>query len=118
MKGTILSIDHDGSENVMAVEGEPTLDPLKDAIGGGYLEAVPGFTTFEWGGEMHDCVVFVDEDGRRKELPFNVTASKLWHQALRRSGHPGLFDASGNAVDFLVGRIAVVFGDAEFMAAL
>jgi hypothetical protein len=96
------------------------LDDLKDAIGGGYLEHVPSFDTIEHDGKLHRCHAFCDEHGKLdyrpgKPLPHqpdppNERATLLWMLALRRRGYiPS---------DFLVGQIAVIIGDAEFMAEL
>jgi hypothetical protein len=106
----------------------PTLDDLKDGIGGGFLELVPGFHSIEHDGELHRCMAFVDEEGKldyrtsgvKKNGPdqTNNFASVLWDKALRRKGHPGLIGPDGRAVDWLVGQIAVVYGDDEFMGSL
>jgi hypothetical protein len=113
----VISIKPDGTRRVTLV-GVPNLEVLKAAIGGGYLEQVPGFTAFEVRGEMRTCVAFCDEDGKRKGLPFNRPATVLWAEALEHRSYPGLLDANGRLVDHLVGDIAVVFGDAAFMEAL
>jgi hypothetical protein len=120
MRGTIVIIDPglDGPR-AMTLDQPATLDELKEAIGGGRLETVPGFTTLPWGGIVMDCVAFCDEDGKLKNLPHNQIATDLWEQSLRRRGaslttpHP--FRAEP---DYLVGPIAVVFGDREFMETL
>jgi hypothetical protein len=55
----------DGTSEVY--EGGDTLEEWQAAIGGGYLEAV----------YLDDNVMFVDEDGLMKQLPFNSQASVL-----------------------------------------
>jgi len=55
----------DGTSDVY--EGGDTLEEWQAAIGGGYLEAV----------YLGDNVMFVDEDGLMKQLPFNSQASVL-----------------------------------------
>jgi hypothetical protein len=117
MKGTIISIKPDGTQSTTEVDGSPRLEVLKAAIDGGYLEAVPGFDMFEHNGVLHDCCAFCDEEGKLKQFPINFDATMHWQIALRRAGHPGLMTRAGFA-DVLVGQIAVVFGDAEFMEAL
>jgi hypothetical protein len=97
------------------------LEELKAAIGGGWLEMVPMFDTIEHEGQLHKCVVFVDEEGK---LDFrtsgknasapdarNEWATMLWDQALRRVG-------KSRVGDYLSGRVCVLFGDAEFMQSL
>ena len=44
------------------------LGDLKDAIGGGWLEKVPGFNSIEHEGKLHRCVAMVDEEGKLKGL--------------------------------------------------
>jgi hypothetical protein len=117
-KGTIVQLNPDGTRTEIAIEGPPTLDKLKDAIGGGYIELVPRFNSFRHGDQLVSCVAFCDEDGKYKHMPINRPATALWDEALRRTGHPGLIEPSGKIADFLVGTIAVVFGDKRFMAAL
>ena len=55
----------DGTSDVY--EGGDTLEEWQAAIGGGYLEAV----------YLDDKVTFVDEEGRLKDLPYNLLASGL-----------------------------------------
>ena len=55
----------DGTSEVF--EGGDTLEEWQAAIGGGYLEAV----------YLDGKVMFVDEEGRQKQLPYNLMASGL-----------------------------------------
>jgi hypothetical protein len=41
----------------------------------------------------------------------------MWDAALLRGGYPGLLKPDGRMADILFGQVAVVVGDAEFMAA-
>jgi hypothetical protein len=119
MKGTIVILQPTKALPLAIEMDRPAdLEILKKAIGGGYLELVPRFTSFVWEGELQTCVAFCDEDGKRKGMLTNNRATLAWEQALRRTGHPGLLDAFGRAVDWLVGDIAIVFGDSEFMETL
>jgi hypothetical protein len=122
MKGGIISIapyNRPTDLTFTPVEGEPKLELLKNAIGGGYIELVPGFDTIEQKpGEVVKCVAFCDEEGKLNGLPANTYATILWDKALRRHGGPGLLQRDGTAVDVLVGPIAIVIGDDEFMEAL
>lgn len=113
MKGTIL-IYKPGTTipEVQEIDGPPTLDTLKAAIGGGHLEVVPYFNVIQRDGKWLRCAAFCDEDGKVKHQPVNRPATQLWDRTLLRTKG---CDASP---DFLVGQIAVVLGDAEFMAAL
>jgi hypothetical protein len=106
----------------------PDLGDLKDAIGGGWLEKVPMFHSIEHEGELHPCVALADEEGKldyrtsgKKESapdPVNNWATLLWDSALKRGGHPGLLTPTGAVADYLVGAVAVLYGDAEFMGSL
>lgn len=118
MNGTIIELFVDGTLKVTKVTGKPTLEKLKAGIGGGHIELVPMFNSYEFEGELVDCVAFCDEEGKLKSMPINRQATLLWHRALRRARHPGLVAQSGNLVDVLVGTIAVVFGDKRFMEEL
>jgi len=72
MKGKSFIVRIDGTiEHVEPENGTNfTLDELKKAIGGGYIEVVP--LTF-------DKVMVVDEDGKRKQLALNVAATRIYN---------------------------------------
>jgi hypothetical protein len=113
MKGTLLVFKAGEAKPVtMPVDGPPTLDLLKDAIGGGYVEVVPGWDRIVHAGDRHQCVAFCDEDGKRKQLPMNMMATMLWDKCMRQAC------GIGCGPDYLSGQIAVVYGDEEFMEAL
>lgn len=113
MPGTLIIIPTARDMTAKPLSGDPTevLMEIKQAIGGGYLEVVPGFVTIEHAGEQRRCVAFCDEDGKRKQLPFNSVANVLWVRAVERRG----IRLRG---DYLVGSIAVVYGDDKFMSSL
>lgn len=117
MKGTIVSIDADGVETVNQVDGSPTLDSLKAAIGGGDLEVVPFFNVIEHDGKVVRCVAFCDENGKNTGMPFNESATARWQASLWAQGS-SLGAKNNELLDYLVGKVAVVFGDDEFMKAL
>lgn len=118
MRGTMLIFQpYEMRPRVVEFKKAPTLEELKNGIGGGYLELVPGFRTVVHAGAVMDCVAFCDEDGKLNGLDVNNPATIAWDQALRRNGN-GLLRADGRAVDWLVGLVAVLFGDKEFMEAL
>jgi hypothetical protein len=115
MKGKIVSIKANGEKSVVELTKPITLETIKEAVGGGYIELVPGFGSIQWEGkEWHDCVAFCDEEGKLHNQPFNPYATLLWDASLRKQGH-SLTDGKGNYHDILVGDIAVIFGDAELM---
>lgn len=106
MKGKITVIPA-GSGEITSVEVEDAnvLNHLQAAVHG-FIESVPYWTVYE--GEP--CAVFCNEDGKGEGLPLNAMATALWQVS---GGAPCV--AAG---DYLVGAIAIVTGDAEFMEAL
>jgi len=113
MQGTIVIFKPDSAEpEVREINEPPTLELLKDAIGGGYLEVVPGWDRITHAGDRHRCIAFCDEDGKHKQLPMNMMATMLWDKCMRQAC------GIGCAPDYLTGQIAVVYGDEEFMEAL
>jgi hypothetical protein len=119
MKGSLITIAPGDAELApvrdLAVDD---IETMHDAVGG-FIEAVPGFLSIEHDGAVRRCVAFCDEDGKRKKSPINVLATDLWHRALVRRGDPrGLQRPGGGLADYLVGTIAIVYGDPEFMRAL
>jgi hypothetical protein len=59
-----------------------------------------------------DCAAFCNEDGKREQLPFNSAATAAWMDAVRRCG------ARLPPEAMLLGPVAVLFGDREFMSSL
>ena len=93
------------------------LEEMQAAVGG-YIELVPGFRTIAFSGVVLDCVALANEYGKINKLPLNEAATLAWGHACRRSGWGELYQPDGIPRDWLVGDIAVVFGDREFMAEL
>lgn len=104
-----------GAITIIAPQGEVVTEPAdaKDdaqllarlqAIVGGYVERVPYLTR----ANGRACVAFANEEGKLRGLPYNERATLLWLTDARRRG----YTLGG---DFLVGTIAVVSGDREFM---
>jgi hypothetical protein len=109
MQGTIITIPVVGDAKIAAL-AEPSLEALQEAVGG-FIEAVPYFDTYTHEGELCRCVAFCNEEGKLKELAVNLEAMKSWIPALKAHGIDKIFDV-------LVGPVAIVFGDEEFMRAL
>ena len=53
------------------------------------------------------CVAFCDEDGKSKGLPPNTRVNEFWSMALPEID-----------LDYLVGPIVILTGDADFMKAI
>jgi hypothetical protein len=102
-----------GEPERTVIDGEPTLEALQGAIGGGDLEAIQHFTKLPDG---RPCVAFCDEHGKLKELPVNDAATAIWHAHIERVyGRPAM---NAGYLDTLRGWVLCVTGDAEFMGLL
>jgi hypothetical protein len=115
MKGRITLILPDTPEpQITEYASELPLDELQGLVGG-YIELVPYWNSYgERGGARVPCRVFCNEDGKRLPMPTNKLATLLWTQAIAADyGHRG-----APMGDYLVGPVAIVTGDDEFMAAL
>jgi hypothetical protein len=118
MKGTMLIMrPTEDYPETKYYDQPPSLDELKTAIGGGWLETVPAFTTIGvsvrdgTSATVMDCVAFCDEESKLKKAPLNEGATAAWEQSVRRIGET-------NLNDFLTGTVVVLFGDREFMNAI
>lgn len=100
MNGTLTIIHAKGMREVTTHTKPLPLDTLQNAVGG-FIEVVPHFDSFE--GKR--CVAFCNEEGKLRNLPLNAEATGLWNWTKRHG-------------DFLVGSIAIITGDAEFMESL
>lgn len=85
------------------------LDDIQQAVGG-HIEVVPYWDRFNG---VH-CVVFCNEEGKLEGLPRNVYMTDKW-EAYLKTGGMSRFDKDGNELDFLVGPIALITGDDDFM---
>ena len=86
---------------------------------GGYIEHVPYFDSIAYGGVVMRCVALCNENGKIDHMPLNQGATVAWERALQRTGVGTLYDDKrGKPNDWLVGSIAVLFGDREFMSEL
>lgn len=96
----LVAIHPDGLVHRALIDTHPTLDQLKDIVGG-YIELIPYFNKFE----NKPCLAFCNEMGKLTGLPVNLKATNLW------------IDAYGGSVspDYLVGSIAIVVGPRSFL---
>lgn len=106
MKGAVLAINADGTTDLIQV-GDPAVLPHLRRIVGGHIEGVPMFLSVPVGGRVRRCVAFCNEEGKLRGLPVNAPATMLWHRSAGR-----------DTGDVLVGNVAVVWGDEEFMGEL
>lgn len=95
----------------VALDAVPTLEQLKSAVGDGYIEVVPRFTTILWGGAIERCVVFCNEHGKLNGMELNTHATVLWYLALQAQG-------VDSCHDHLFGPVAVIIGDDDFLRRL
>jgi hypothetical protein len=99
----LISISPGGEVKRTSLNTHPTLDQLKDIVGG-YIELIPRFNTFEG----KPCIAFCNEMGKLHGLPVNLKATNLWMDAYGGSVSP----------DYLVGSIAIVVGPRSFLDAM
>lgn len=109
MKGTIIAMMTDGKTTATEVTGKPDIEILQWIVGG-YIEQVPYLEQCIYNGKVRRCVAFCNEEGKVHDLPVNERATRLLHAQQRRAGV--------QSHDVLVGDIAILFGDAEFMRSL
>lgn len=102
MRGAIITLPCSGARVETPLYGPPTLDHLKEAVGGGNVELVPGFDTIEYEGKVVPCVVFCDKESKLKGQRINHDATILWDAALLRAGYPGLLKPDGRMADILL----------------
>lgn len=106
MKGKIVTIKTTGEITEVDVSTASILPLLREAVGG-HIEQVPFFDTYEYDNKTVSCVAFCNEEGKLHLLDMNEIATIYWYRSAGRSLN-----------DILVGDIAVVFGDDEFMTEL
>lgn len=118
MRGSMIIFHPSKPEPELREFDRPLTGQELHNVVGGYIEVVPGFRTVAYCGVVLDCVAFCNEDGKRDKLPLNEFATLAWGRACHRSGLGELYQPDGIPKDWLVGDIAVVFGDREFMREL
>jgi len=101
MTGDLTVIRTDGTIETIGLSKPPSLELMQEHVGG-YIELIPHFKRYEG----KPCVAFCDEDGRRKQLPPNAAATKLWAAQCAWS------------VEWLVGNVAIITGDRALMSKL
>ena len=117
MHGTLLVFQPHALPQVRECSQPPSLEEVQ-AVVGGDLEVVPGFRTIRYGDVVMDCVALCNANGTLKSLAMNNLATIAWKEALRRSTDTRLSRSDPMPTDALVGPVAVLFGDREFMDAL
>ena len=113
MRGSLLIFTPGEDKPVIEELSAPPRGDRLHEIVDGYLELVPMFNSIKVNGEWRRCVAFCNEHGKLNALPFNTHATAFWLEAIMRD--------RGDAPvigDYLVGPVAVVMGDDDFMAQL
>jgi len=85
---------------ITTVNGEPTLEELYQWIGCDTIE-VPGGEGFMVEGELMQFVM--DEEGKLKGKPYNITATQRYNEALKANGL-----VTGR--DYLAGTVVILTG--------
>lgn len=101
MNGRMVILHAKGGETTKDYTDTVPLADLQAAVGG-YIQLVPGFRKFR--GQY--CVAFCNEEGKLHGMEVNMEATISWWKG---SGHGG---------DALVGDVAILTGDDDFMEAL
>jgi hypothetical protein len=118
-EGVMMVFRTNGTNETKLLDSVPDLHTIREWLDGGYLEAVPHFTTINPDkGPLRKCVAFVDEEGKlaHKHLPPNAVATKFWEESLNRLG-VSLYE-NGQMLDFLVGPCVVIWGNEPLMRKL
>lgn len=91
----------------------PSLLTLQTAVLGD-IEHVATFNVLKVGERFVPCIVFVNEDGKRNQMPVNAVATLLWSEAVKLTGG-NLQSDTGVFKDLLVGPAVILYGDREFL---
>lgn len=103
MKGTMTVIQPNGTLTTYPLKGVPDHTRISAAINGGLIQLVPYFSRYDG----KDCVAFCNEEGKLNHLPLNASATALWAAQL-----------DVPLVDYLVGPVVIISGDAELLRRL
>ena len=117
MRGTLLVFQPHAVPQVREFSHPPSQEEVQVVVGGD-LQVVPGFRTIRYGDVVMGCVALCNANGKLKGLAMNDLATIAWKEALRRAVEAGLWRSEIMPTDPLVGTVAVLFGDREFMDAL
>ena len=117
MRGTLLVFQPHAVPQVREFSHPPSQEEVQVVVGGD-LQVVPGFRTIRYGAVVMDCFALCNANGKHKGLAMNDLATIAWKEALRRAIDAGLWRSEVMPTDPLVGSVAVLFGDREFMDAL
>ena len=95
--GIVITIPADEAQAIRSREtdDQPTLQQLQD-ICDGYIEQVPMWLDYLG----IPCVVYCNEEGKQRRLPYNQRATRLWWDKM----------GGGEYDDVLVGDIVLVVG--------
>ena len=114
MRGSLLIFTPEQDKPALEeLDAPPRGDRLHELVDG-YIELVPRFDAIKVNGEWRRCVAYCNEHGKLNGLPFNVSATAFWLEAIarnRRGDQPLI-------ADYLVGPVVVVMGDDDFMRKL
>jgi len=98
MTYTLHTIQPEGEVLSSTQTAAPSLQALQDIVGG-YIQTVPRFNTYKGS----RCIVYVNEEGRMQNLPFNQTATDLWLEQDELIAQP------------LVGNVVVICADQHLL---
>ncbi len=107
MEVTLVTVKTTGEMTEQQIDVND-LKALQKAVGG-YIEIVPYIDMFEYKGIIRKCIALCNEEGKLRDLPLNLTATRIWYGSMANKGEP-------TTDDCLVGDVAFVFGSPEAMA--
>ena len=106
MLGELTIISPDGTTSRRALKSPNHYQDLTKAVGGG-IDLVSGFTSFE--GKF--CDAYVNDESLLTAMPKSQAATEMWWAQLDDNRR------LANTLSILRGPVAIVTGDAEFIAA-
>jgi hypothetical protein len=115
MQGTlyILYASPSATARKVQLDRPVTQEEIQDAVGGS-IGFITNFDTISQDGKVSLCYAFCDEEARSRNRPLNRVATTLWSQALVRRFGCG----QAELPEVLLGSVALITGDSEFMEAL
>lgn len=112
MMGSCIILRPDAPIETRTYAGLVDDDHFSDIIGG-LLQQVPLFDHWiDTQGKMRECIMYVDEEARLKQLPINHIATAYWQYLLANRKMP----IGRNQI--LFGTAIIIFGDEDFMEAV
>ncbi len=109
----IIMANPGSTTRIIPLDRPVTQQEIQDAVGGP-IGFISNFNTIIQEGTISLCYAFCDEQARHRQRPQNRAATTMWSQALvRRFGY-----GQAELPEVLLGSVAIITGDSEFLEAL